>query len=101
VIDETLVSVGAAMFGNCAACHGGGAVSGGMAPDLRASPIPLDKAMFANVVRDGARVGMGMPAFPDITDKQLEGLRNYLRRVARSSLEETDGPETVEQTTGH
>ena len=101
VIDKTLAEVGASKFGNCAACHGGGAVSAGMAPDLRASAIPFDKAEFASVVRDGTRVGMGMPAFPDISDEQLDGLRTYIRMVARKSLEEAQPLGKAEQTSGH
>lgn len=101
VIDKTLAEIGKSKFGNCAACHGRGAVSAGMAPDLRASAIPFDKAEFASVVKDGTRVGMGMPAFPDISDEQLDGLRNYIRLVARNSLKEAKPMGEAEQTTGH
>jgi quinohemoprotein ethanol dehydrogenase len=58
-----------------------------MAPDLRASAVPLDKAAFASVVRDGQRTQMGMPAFPDLTEEQLEGLRHFIRRRAHNSRE--------------
>lgn len=101
VIDDDLLGIGQRTFGKCTACHGGGAISGGMAPDLRASPIPFDKASFADVVRGGARVGMGMPAFPDMSDEQLEGLRHYIRRVARDSKEYEEYQRPSEQTSGH
>jgi quinohemoprotein ethanol dehydrogenase len=57
-----------------------------MAPDLRASPIPLDSAGFAAVVRDGALVAGGMPGTPGITDAQLESLQHYIRQRARDTL---------------
>lgn len=60
--------------------------SGGMAPDLKASAVPLDKAAFASVVRDGQRTQMGMPAFPQLTEEQLEGLRHFIRMRAHETL---------------
>ena len=61
----------------CYACHGVDVVAGGMAPDLRASAVPLSEmeAVFRSVVRDGARVARAMPGFPDIKDRELEALR--------------------------
>ena len=58
----------------------------GMAPDLRASPIPLDKDGFAAVVRDGSLVARGMPAHPHLADAQLEALQHYIRQRARDTL---------------
>ena len=88
VIDESLATTGANEYGLCSACHGGGLISGGMAPDLRASLIPIDKNLFTDVVRNGSRVAMGMPSHPDISDEQLEALRHYIRKAARASLKE-------------
>lgn len=85
VIDETLADIGAVKYGECTACHG--YISGGMAPDLRASLIPLDKVSFESVVRGGAKLSMGMPAQPDITDEELEGVRHFIRKVARYYLQ--------------
>ena len=53
-----------------------------MAPDLRASVIPLDFATFASVVRDGAKANLGMPARPEFTDEQLKALQHFIRREA-------------------
>ena len=61
---------------------GGGAVSGGSAPDLRESPIPLTLEAFRAVLVDGARVANGMPRFKDFTTRELEALRHYLRKQA-------------------
>ena len=61
-----------------------------MSPDLRASAIPLSEmeSLFAAIVRDGDRVGRGMPGFPDLTDTELEALRHYIRDMAHASLED-------------
>jgi quinohemoprotein ethanol dehydrogenase len=85
-IDPALAELGAGEFGTCLACHGLNAIAAGMAPDLRASPIPLDLESFANVVRDGALVSRGMPGTPGITDAQLESLQHYIRQRARDTL---------------
>ena len=82
-VDETKASQGAIAYGNCASCHGGGLYSGGMAPDLRASVIPLDFNTFAAVVRDGVKADMGMPGRSDMTDEELEALQHYIRISAR------------------
>ena len=64
-------------------CHGSGAVSGGYAPDLRASPIPLSEAAFKEVVVNGALLNNGMPKFNDLSDQQLKSLRHFIRHKAR------------------
>ncbi len=86
MIDDALALEGAKEYGKCRNCHGGGMYGGSMAPDLRASLIPLVKETFAAVVRDGARNQMGMPSFPDINDDQLEALRHFIRKGAKQTL---------------
>ena len=61
-------------------CHGPGVVSGGKAPDLRASPVVLSEEAFAGVLHGGARHSMGMPAFAELTERDLLALRHYIRR---------------------
>ena len=85
-VDEAMAAQGALEYGKCASSHGGGLFSGGMAPDLRASVIPLDFENFAAVVRGGAKANLGMPARPDLTDQQLEALRHFIRKGAREFL---------------
>jgi quinohemoprotein ethanol dehydrogenase len=85
-IDPALAQQGAMEFGSCLACHGLDALASGMAPDLRASQIALDKESFAAVVRDGSLVGRGMPGTPGITDAQLDALQHYIRQRARETL---------------
>jgi quinohemoprotein ethanol dehydrogenase len=81
-VDEMLAKEGAAKYASCAWCHGANAIAGGMAPDLRASAVPLDPMAFATVVRGGLEP-RGMPKFGEATDRDLEALRHYLRSQAR------------------
>ena len=60
-------------------CHGFNALGAGSAPDLRTSPLILDADAFRQVVKEGALVPAGMPAFPEIDDTTLEAIRHYLR----------------------
>ena len=63
---------------------------GGAAPDLRASPAVLDRALFERIVRDGLNTGKGMPAYADLTDRELESLRHYIRQQAEAGLAAKD-----------
>jgi quinohemoprotein ethanol dehydrogenase len=72
--------------GTCWYCHGRGSVSGGAAPDLRASPAVLDAEVFDRIVRGGALTHAGMPAYAEFTDTELESLRHYVRQQADAAL---------------
>ena len=84
--DELAIQVGASAYShNCARCHGLGAVSGGIAPDLRTLPLG-DEAdeYFASKVRNGViRNGVTyMPAFgPIFSEEAIWALRTYLESV--------------------
>lgn len=70
---------------NCARCHGLGAVSGGLAPDLRFLEIGFDDEYFAEKVRNGAvRNGVTyMPAFAEVfSEEAIWAIRSYLDTVA-------------------
>ena len=83
VIDEALVKEGAQQYATkCQWCHGAGGIAGGGAPDLRASLSPLVPASFASVVRVGVEP-RGMPKYEELTDRELESIRQYLRAQAR------------------
>jgi quinohemoprotein ethanol dehydrogenase len=83
VVDPARAAEGARLYSiYCGTCHGPGAKAGGMAPDLRASPVLLDLGALAQVVRDGARLTRAMPQFPDITDDELRALTHYIRKIA-------------------
>ena len=86
-VDALLAEQGSHLFlKNCVACHGGGAVSGGYAPDLRASPIPLYLDGLKEVTVKGARIKAGMPAFRELTDADLTALQHYIRRQANKTV---------------
>jgi quinohemoprotein ethanol dehydrogenase len=88
-VDPAKVSAGAQEYSRCTLCHGMGVVAGGIAPDLRASPVPLSRDAFAHVVREGALRERGMPAFQELTDEQLDSLRHFVRQKARDSASPT------------
>ncbi|MGC1458139.1 MAG: PQQ-dependent dehydrogenase, methanol/ethanol family [Steroidobacteraceae bacterium] len=85
-VDAAKARAGEREYGGCMICHGMGAIAGGIAPDLRASPVPLSAEAFAHIVRDGALEVRGMPRFAQLSDAQLEALRHFLRQKARSDL---------------
>ncbi|MGE0387420.1 MAG: PQQ-dependent dehydrogenase, methanol/ethanol family [Gammaproteobacteria bacterium] len=69
----------------CTGCHGIGAISGGSAPDLRASAVALDRAGFRAAVR-GALESRGMPRFDELNDEAIESIRLYVRARARAAI---------------
>ena len=86
-IDAQLADYGKQVYSHsCFLCHGGGAVSGGYAPDLRESPLAQSREAFKQVVVGGVRVTMGMPRFTDFTDKEIDGLMHYIRATARQAV---------------
>ncbi len=92
-IDPVLVQVGMNSYdGTCVLCHGGGAIGAGMAPDLRASAMVLSEEAFASVVRDGILAERGMPEFAGLTDRQLLGIRHYIRYNAENPPSIATGP---------
>jgi len=101
VVDTELAKEGEKLYLTkfCYACHGVGGVAGGMAPDLRASAIPLSEmeAAFRSVVRDGERLARAMPGFPDITDAQLTAIRHYIRREAHAAVVDADSTQRPEK----
>ncbi len=82
-INELLVMDGEKLYAQCQWCHGSGAIAGGGAPDLRASPVPMNPPAFAAAVR-GGNEARGMPKFEELTDRDLDALRHYLRARARA-----------------
>jgi quinohemoprotein ethanol dehydrogenase len=85
-LDTKLAKAGARQYGRCGLCHGMGVVAGGIAPDLRASPVLLSGEAFAHIVRDGSLLARGMPRFAELADEDLEALRHFVRQKARADL---------------
>jgi quinohemoprotein ethanol dehydrogenase len=82
IVDEALAKEGVQVYTKCQWCHGAGAIAGGGAPDLRASTIPLASASFTSVVRGGLE-SRGMPKYDELSDRELEALRHYIRARAQ------------------
>ncbi len=86
-VDPAKAAIGAGVFGQrCSICHGANAVSGGAAPDLLQSGVPVDKASFEQVLHKGILRERGMPRFEELTDAEIEGLQHYFRQRAREVL---------------
>jgi len=63
---------------NCAVCHGVGAVSGGVLPDLR-ELSPEVSQRFDGIVRGGARAKQGMPSFAkQLSPEEVAAIQSYL-----------------------
>ncbi len=90
VIDPKRVQAGQAVYfrSMCLGCHGFTMIAGGMAPDLRASPVPLSLDAFREIVRNGALLSKGMPKFAELTDEDLVSLQHFIRQRARQTLPE-------------
>jgi quinohemoprotein ethanol dehydrogenase len=83
-IDAAAAKAGNPLFNStCHLCHGFMAVSGGVAPDLRASTLALDPAAFRNVVKGGVLEARGMPRFGELSDAQVDEVYWYVRQRAR------------------
>ncbi|MEM9325385.1 MAG: c-type cytochrome, partial [Bacteroidota bacterium] len=85
-IDEALARIGENKYWSCFNCHGNDMFAGGMSPDLRASVMAQNKQAFTSVVRDGLLASRGMPAYPEITDAELEGLMHFIQKRARETM---------------
>lgn len=70
-------------YQRCAVCHGVDVIAAGLAPDLRASPVPSDANTFNAIVSDGALVSQGMPSFGSIPEEDRAAVRQFLRTKAR------------------
>jgi cytochrome c-550 PedF len=83
---ETAIKIGDKAYNqNCARCHGLGAMSGGIAPDLRYLIPGEDDEYFIEKVKVGAvRNGVTyMPAFGEIfNDEAIWAIRSWLDTVA-------------------
>lgn len=89
-VDIAKATLGAEQYylHGCNRCHGGGGISGGAAPDLRASLICADKNAFAIVVKEGAKITRGMPQYKDLTEEEITGLMHFIRYLANTSVAE-------------
>ena len=65
--------------GNCGICHGGGARSSGLIPDLRRSGALTDRVTWSEVVHGGILKDQGMVSFAKWFSKdEIEAVRGYV-----------------------
>jgi alcohol dehydrogenase (cytochrome c)/quinohemoprotein ethanol dehydrogenase len=78
--DQATWTAGKAVYHyNCGVCHGDSAVSGGVIPDLRLSPITRDAAAWDRIVRGGERTARGMVSFAaEVSAEDSEKVRAYV-----------------------
>ncbi|NKF23510.1 PQQ-dependent dehydrogenase, methanol/ethanol family [Solimonas marina] len=63
----------------CIVCHGAGAISGGIAPDLRYSAAIGNKEFWDQVVVNGVFASQGMVSFKEnFTPQEIEAIRAYV-----------------------
>ncbi len=85
-----IVHGGELFEGNCGVCHGGGARSSGVLPDLRRSGALADAATWAAIVHDGALKDRGMVSFaPYMSKADIEAIRGYVGVQAKYLADET------------
>ncbi len=82
--DDAMLTKGAVSFArNCAVCHGPLAISSGVLPDLRWSPMSATAESWKGVVIDGALAGNGMVSFSNIMpEEEAEAIRAYVVKQA-------------------
>ncbi len=84
--DKTAITIGSSAFNqNCARCHGLGAISGGIAPDLRYLPQgdEGDEAFMPRIRKGAVRDGrVYMPPFEGILSQEaMWAIRTWLETV--------------------
>ncbi len=85
VPDAKLYSAGQKVYyQRCVVCHGIDLKAAGLAPDLRASPVPPNDEAFEAVVRGGALVTQGMPSFADVPADEIAAVRHFIRANGRA-----------------
>lgn len=79
------IALGGDLFeGNCGVCHGSGARGSGLVPDLRRAGSLSDKALWQEIVHDGALVERGMISFKAaMSREQIEAVRGYVGEQAK------------------
>lgn len=79
-VPETVAEKGRILFGNnCAACHGLGAWSGGVVPDLRRSAFLASAEAWRQVVLDGKLEAAGMVSFKHLLSADdCETIRSFV-----------------------
>ena len=86
---EAQIQAGAAYYTRiCSVCHGVGAISGGVLPDLRHSAFAGEAAGWRSVVIEGALADRGMISFaPIFNDEDAEAIRAFVVHQANQTAQ--------------
>lgn len=78
--DDAMLQNGLVQYArNCSVCHGALALSSGVLPDLRWSPLTADAEAWNDVVIKGSLAPAGMVSFAQqLTDEDAEAIRAYV-----------------------
>jgi mono/diheme cytochrome c family protein len=76
---------------HCYRCHGAGAQSAGVVPDLRRSGALSDRTVWRSIVSDGALESAGMVSFKRwLTPEQIEDIRAYVALKSKIAAGQRD-----------
>ncbi|MGV8675568.1 PQQ-dependent dehydrogenase, methanol/ethanol family [Pseudomonas aeruginosa] len=91
-----VLAAGQQLYGSyCSVCHGVGAVSGGLIPDLRMSDDSR-RSIFSMIVLDGVLRPLGMPSFKDsLTAEDVEKIKQYVMSREYADHLKTQQPATA------
>ncbi len=83
------IESGRVLYANfCGACHGDAAVSGGLLPDLRYTPVLSSAELWRQIVLEGLLSANGMVSFAAVVDQDgAEDLRAFLVFRAHETLQ--------------
>lgn len=95
----TDLAAGQQLFGSyCSVCHGVGAVSGGLIPDLRKSD-EARRGLFQQIVLDGVLRPLGMPSFKDTLEPaEVEKIKQYVMSREYADYLKSQQPATAKAT---
>jgi PQQ-dependent dehydrogenase (methanol/ethanol family) len=76
---------------HCYRCHGAGAQSAGVLPDLRRSTVLSNRAAWEAIVNDGSLESQGMVGFKRwLRPEQIESIRAYVALKAKIAADQRD-----------
>jgi quinohemoprotein ethanol dehydrogenase len=96
--DSASIARGEPLFGQyCSVCHGGGAASGGLTQDLRASKF-LASDTYYDIVLGGLMKDEGMVSFKKVLSKaDATAVRNYIIHRANEDVKHPGAPDASKE----
>jgi quinohemoprotein ethanol dehydrogenase len=87
---DEVIADGAVLYSrNCGVCHGPFAISSGVLPDLRWSPITTNVDAWKSIVLDGVLAQNGMVSFAEhLSAEEAESIRAYVIAGALNDMKE-------------